>query len=187
MIIAVVGMPGSGKSTVSEYLKGKGFGFVKFGQITLDEIKKRGLEPTEENEKTVREEIRKKHGPAAYAILIMQKVDELIKKGNVVADGLYSWIEYLEFKKKYGNQLVILAVYAPPKLRYERLTKRSSDYPDVGNRKFDEETIKKRDHAEIENLNKGGPIAMADFTIVNAGEKEDLLAQVDKIIKEVAK
>ena len=185
MIIATVGMPGSGKSTVSEYLREKGFQFIKFGRITLDEVKKRGLEPTEENERKIREEIRKKHGMGAYAILSIPKIDELKKKGNVVIDGLYSWEEYLELKKKYGDELFVLCLYSPPKTRYERLTKRPSDYPDVGDRKFDEETVKKREHAEIEKMNKGGPIAMADYTILNIKKEKDMLNEVDDIIEEL--
>ncbi len=185
MIIATVGMPGSGKSTVSEYLKDKGFQFIKFGRITLDEVKKRGLEPTEENERKIREEIRQKHGMGAYAILSIPKIDELKKNSNVVIDGLYSWEEYLELKKKYGEELFVLCLYAPPKTRYQRLAKRPSDYPDVGNRKFDEETVKKRDHAEIEKMNKGGPIAMANYTIVNIKTEKDLLDEVDKLLREI--
>ena len=187
MIIATVGMPGSGKSTVSEYLKQKGFEFIKFGRITLDEVKKRGLEPTEENERKIREEIRKRHGMGAYAVLSIPRIDELKKKGNIVIDGLYSWEEYLELKKKYGDEIFVLCLYSPPKIRYERLTKRLSDYPDVGDRKFDAETVKKRDHAEIEKMNKGGPIAMADYTIVNTKTEKNLLDEVDKIVKEVLK
>ena len=54
-IIAVTGLPGSGKSTVVDYLVQKGFHRVYFGQVTLDELKNRGLEVNEQNEKEVRE------------------------------------------------------------------------------------------------------------------------------------
>ena len=36
--------------------------------------------------------------------------------------------------------------------------------------------------AEIETLEKGGPIAMADYTIVNSGSPEALEAAVDGLI-----
>ncbi len=182
MIFAIVGMPGSGKSTVADYLKSRGLGFVKFGRITLDEVKRRGLEPTEENERIIREELRENHGMGCYAVLNIPKIDELSGKGDVVIDGLYSWEEYIELKKKYGDGLFVIAVYTPPKVRYNRLAKRPSDYPDVGDRKFTEEDVRKRDYSEIEKINKGGPIAMADYTIVNTGTKEELLSEVEKII-----
>ena len=38
-----------------------------------------------------------------------------------------------------------------------------------------------RDVAELENTNKGGPIAMADFTIINESSLEDLRKEIEKI------
>jgi dephospho-CoA kinase len=38
-----------------------------------------------------------------------------------------------------------------------------------------------RDKSEIENLNKGGPIAMADYTVTNESDLDDLRRQTEKI------
>jgi dephospho-CoA kinase len=92
----------------------------------------------------------------------------------VICDGLYSWSEYRTLKKKFGDELVVVCVYAPPKLRYERLEKRAV-------RPITHEESRKRDFAEIENLEKGGPIAMADYTLFNTGELDDLMAQVKSL------
>jgi len=54
-IVCIVGMAGSGKSIVSDELVKHGFGYIRFGQITLDKIKKDGLELNEANEKKIRE------------------------------------------------------------------------------------------------------------------------------------
>jgi dephospho-CoA kinase len=43
-----------------------------------------------------------------------------------------------------------------------------------------------RDKAEIENLNKGGPIAMADYTLTNESTKAFLHRQAKKIIEKLA-
>jgi len=184
--IALVGMTGSGKSVIADELIRKGYEFFRFGQITLDIVKERGIPPTEENEKPIREEVRKKHGMGAYAILNIPKIDALLQKGNVVGDGLYSWSEYKILKDKYGTQLTVIAIYAPPKLRYKRLTERmlkKSD-TDLRNRPVTKEQAIKRDFAEIENIEKGGPIAMADYTIINTRTVDELLAQLDKTLKE---
>ncbi|MBU1201558.1 MAG: AAA family ATPase [Nanoarchaeota archaeon] len=185
--IALVGMTGSGKSVIADELIRKGYEFFRFGQITLDIVKERGIPPTEENEKPIREEVRKKHGMGAYAILNIPKIDALLQKGNVVGDGLYSWSEYKILKDKYGTQLTVIAIYAPPKLRYKRLTERmlkKSD-TDLRNRPVTKEQAIKRDFAEIENIEKGGPIAMADYTIINTRTVDELLAQLDKTLKEI--
>jgi dephospho-CoA kinase len=42
-----------------------------------------------------------------------------------------------------------------------------------------------RDRAEVENINKGGPIAMADFTIINESSLENLRQEAKRIISEL--
>jgi len=189
MIIAVVGMCGAGKSTLADILREQGFGFLRIGQITLDIIKSLGQEPTEENERPVRENLRKKHGMAAFVTLNMAKIEELYRKGHVVLDGVYSWEEFLELKKKYNDELLCLAVVASPKVRYERLQNRPFDYTtdiEMRNRPFTKEDAISRDYHEIETMNKGGPIAMADFTIVNEETKIELKKKVMKFLKSLS-
>ncbi len=70
----------------------------------------------------------------------------------------------------------VVAVWSPPALRYERLSSRPV-------RPLTVEQAEARDYAEIENVNKGGPIAMADFTISNCSTLESLVEQAGNIIK----
>ena len=185
-IVAIVGMPGAGKTEAAEYLVKKGFRFVRLGQITLDEVKKRGLEPTEGNERPIREELRKTHGMAAFALLNFQKIDKMLKNGSVVVDGLYSWEEYAAFKEKYPN-IVVLSIYASPKTRYERLEKRKLNKKDVKmkKRRATKEEAASRDKAQLENLHTGPPIAMADFTVVNECSLKELHKNIDEILKKL--
>ena len=185
-LICVVGMTGAGKSIVADEFFKKGFEYLRFGQITLDKIKERKLEINEINERKIREELRKEFGMGAFALLNIPKIDELLKKSNVVVDGLYSWSEYKILKKRYGNLMYVIAVYAPPKLRYERLKNRKIE--NDKNKRFRPLTPKEakaRDFAEIENIEKAGPIAMADFTISNIGTIEDLRRGVDEILSKL--
>ncbi len=125
----------------------------------------------------------------AYAILNKPKIDKFLAEGNVVGDGLYSWSEYKILREEYGDKLIVVAVYAPPKLRYSRLAARKLEEgdKDMRNRPMTEEQAKARDAAEIENIEKGGPIAMADYTLINTGSVEELLKQFEEIMKEVEK
>jgi dephospho-CoA kinase len=188
-LICICGLTGSGKSVVSDWLVNKGFGFFRFGQITLDIVKERGLAPTEENEKPIREEVRKKYGMGAYAILNMPKIEKLLEKGHVVGDGLYSWSEYKVLKEKYGDGLVIIAVYSPPELRYSRLAARQlkAEDKDLRHRPAAREQAKSRDYAEIENIEKAGPIAMADYTIMNITDVAAVHRQCEAILKDIIK
>lgn len=188
-IIALVGMCGAGKSEVADRFVAEGYAYLRLGQITLDEVKRRGLEPKEENERPIREEFRKQHGMAAFAILNYPKIDALLADGkNVLADGLYSWSEYKAFKEKYGDAITVVAVYAPPETRYSRLEDRRSRYQDDPNmkyRSFSREQAKSRDYSEIENIEKAGPIAMADYTITNVGTMDDLDRQVQDVLRQL--
>lgn len=177
-IICLVGMCGSGKSTVADELTKKGYSFARFGQLTLDIVKEKGLEPTEENEKTIRENIRKEHGMGAYAALNIPRFDELLKHNNIVADGLYSWSEYKILKEYYKDKITVAAVIASPETRYQRLEDRSEIDEKMRNRPASREQAESRDYAEIENIEKGGPIAMADYYILNNSDLEGLKKEV---------
>lgn len=188
-LVCITGLTGSGKSVASDYFVKKGFNFLRFGQIVLDEVKKRNLEPIEANERPIREEFRKKHGMAAMAILNLDKFKTLLKKGNTLGDGLYSFEEYKVLKNQFGKRFITIAVYAPPKLRYGRLTKRKLNKNDknLRNRPATKKDAQSRDYAELENLNKGGTIAMADYTILNTRDIKYFNKQLNEIYKEIAK
>ena len=147
-IVCLVGMCGSGKSVVADELIKNGFLFARFGQITLDLVKEKSLEPTEANERTIRENIRKEHGMGAFAILNLPKFNKLLEQGNLVADGLYSWTEYKILKKEYGNRMTVVAILTPPKLRYSRLTARTVIDEQMRNRPISESEAQARDVAE---------------------------------------
>jgi len=174
-VISIVGMAGSGKSEVAKVLERKGFNKIRFGDITDEEIKKRGLELNEENERYVRQQLRKEHGMAAYAELNLPKIDASLKSSDVVVDGLYSWEEYKLLKGRYDDNFHVVAVWASPRTRYKRLSGRLV-------RPLTAEEAASRDVAELENTNKGGPIAMADFAIINESSLEDLRKETERII-----
>lgn len=157
----------------------RGFSYIRFGQIVIDEVSKRGLEINENNERLVREELREKHGMAAMAKLNIPNIKRLIKNENVIIDGLYSFAEYKLLKKKFGESMVVVAVYAPPKVRYKRLEERKTD------RSIKIKDAISRDYAEIEKLDKGGPIALADFTIINTQTLKELRSQTYEIIRQL--
>lgn len=159
-VVAVVGMCGSGKSVLSQMFIDNGWEYVYFGNVTMEELKKRNLEKNEVNERMIREELREKYGIDAYAKLLMPRIMEFSSKKPTVLDGLYSWSEYKLLKNELKDRLIILAIVTNSGLRYERLISRK-------NRPLDKNSAVNRDFAEIENLEKGGPIAIADYYIMN--------------------
>lgn len=177
-IIAIVGMCGTGKSVACEYLEQIGYKSIYFGGVTMDKLKEAGLEITPDNEKMMREKLRKELGMGAYAITLLPKIEELAKTNNVVLDGLYSWDELMILKEKFN--LITIAIVTDKSLRYERLEKR-----DI--RPFKKEDAIKRDISEIENIAKSGPIAYADYFILNNQDKKHLIESLEDILNKLEK
>jgi dephospho-CoA kinase len=138
-VVSIVGMAGAGKTEVARVFEKHGFKRIRFGDITDEEVKKRGLTLNEASECLVREQLRKEQG-------------------------MY-----------YGPNFCVVAVWASPKTRYARLTGRH-------NRSLMREEAMSRDREEIEEIKKGGPIAMADFTIINESSLGELRKQTETII-----
>ena len=174
-VVSIVGMAGSGKSEVARVFENAGFAKVRFGDITDEEIRGRGLDLNEKNERLVRQQLRTEQGMAAYAKLSLPKIDRLLESGNAVVDGLYSWEEYTLMKNRYGERFAVVAVWASPETRHQRLAKRPI-------RPLTREEAASRDIAEIQELNKGGPIAMADFTIINVSSLEAMERETKKVL-----
>lgn len=178
-VLALVGMPGAGKSFCVEHLQEKGIPSVYFGGVVVDEAKKRYGETNEKYEKAIREEFRDIDGKGAIAKRIIPQVQELFKTHDrVVADGLYSWTEYKMFKDAFGENAIIIAIAAPRATRHVRLANRPV-------RPLTEAEVSSREYAEIENLEKGGPIANADYTIVNDEDPYALLERLDHVLREI--
>src|SRR5680860_106492 len=179
-IVAFVGLIGSGKSTAADYVTAKGYPKVYFGGIVLDAMIAAGIEDTQENEKKFREELRVKEGNDFVAKRIITQIHDLINAGqyHIVADGLYSWTEYKALKQEFPGELNVIAVVAPRRLRHRRLLTRPV-------RPLSQFEADQKDWAEIENLEKGGPIAIADHYIINDGSMEYLHEQIDKALEDI--
>ena len=181
-ILAIIGMSGSGKSVVVDALTEKGYPKVYFGGMIYKEMEKRGIERTEdgESEKKFREEIREKEGKDWVVNQVIAETKDLISAGQkrIILDGVYSWTEYKILKHEFPTSLTFVAIVVDKKLRYARVAKR----PD---RAFDTQAIRERDRSEIENLEKGGPIAAADYYILNNGSIGEIKTRLDEILKEI--
>lgn len=179
-IIAFVGMPGSGKSTAVDYVSAQDFPRVYFGGVILDAMREAGLEVNAENEEKFREEIREREGKDFVVKRIIRQINDLIEAGQhqIIADGLYTWTEYKALKRAFPTEITVVAVLAARNVRQRRLAKRPV-------RPLTPAEVMERDWAEIENLEKGGPIAVADHYIINESTLEDYHAAIDRILDEI--
>jgi len=179
-IVAFVGLTGSGKSVSTNYVTEKGYPKVYFGGVILDAMTEAGLEHNEENEKVFREEIRQKEGKDFVAKHIIEQLHDLIDAGQhrIIADGLYTWTEYKALKKEFPGEFTVIAIVAPKRTRHQRLLTRVV-------RPLTQAEASERDWSEIENLEKGGPIAIADHYITNDGSLDNLYKQIDQTLNDI--
>ena len=169
--LALVGMAGAGKSLCARILSELGYPFFRFGSIVIAEIERRGMAVTPQNERAIREELRTAEGMTVIAKRALPRLQDILhQNGCVVMDGLYGQGEYLFLRQELDEDLVLLAIVAPRRLRYQRLANRSE-------RLLSAEEAEQRDLLEIDALEKGGPIAFADYTIVNDGSEDRITIQ----------
>ena len=174
-LYAIVGMCGSGKSIASDYLVSKGFNKVYFGGVTMDKLKEANLEVNPENEKMMREKLRSELGMGAFAIVLLPKIKECFNNGNTVLDGVYSYDEVKILKENF-SELKIIAIVCDKDIRYDRLSIREV-------RSLTNEEASARDVAEVENIAKAPPIAMADYYILNNGTIEEYKNRLEEILE----
>ena len=136
-------------------------------------MKEENIPYTPENDNKMRVKIRNEYGMGAYAILSLPKIKEQIKKSNVVIDGLYSWDEYKILKDEFPH-IKLVAIIVDKEIRYERLKNRI-------NRNYSIDESIKRDLNEIEKTAKGGPIAYADYFILNNYSLEEYKKKLENI------
>jgi dephospho-CoA kinase len=183
-IIAIVGMAGSGKTEITKYLIEKlGCPKIYLGKHTFDRMEKEGLEVSYKNERMIREKIRSELGMGAYAKLSLSDIKEKLKEHSfLILESLSSWAEYKIIKEKYGDSFAVVSSHASPRIRFARLIKRKKERP-----MKDWEEFQARDYTELEGLEKGGPIAMADYLVVNEKSLGYLHEKLDDFLEKISK
>jgi dephospho-CoA kinase len=172
-------MPGSGKTVSAQHLQDRGFYQFRFGRIIVDEVLRRGWAINPENERIVREEIRADEGMDAIARRALPHLKTALETNEcIVIDGLYSMSEYKTLKQELGAELIVIAVISSRRLRYQRLASRPE-------RPLTWEEAERRDVLEIDRLEKGGPIAIADYTLINDADRDTLLNTLDALVAEI--
>ena len=71
-----------------------------------------------------------------------------------------------------------MAIFSSPQKRIERLGARPE-------RPLTPEEVSFRDYSQIENLHQAGPIARADFTLINEGALKKLRENLDAVLKKI--
>jgi dephospho-CoA kinase len=174
-IIAFAGMPFSGKSEAVKIAKEQNIPVIRMGDMVWEETKKQSLELNDKNVGTIANNMRKKYGMDIWAKKTIEEIKKIKNITILVIDGVRNLEEVETFKKKLGDDFLLVAIKVSDKLRYKRAMNR--------NRKDDSKylaNIKERDNREISwGLNT--VIASADMIISNEGSLEELHNKIKQV------
>lgn len=176
LVVLVAGLPGSGKTALSEYLSRKGFSRVTMGDVIRRRLMKRGAPVSVQTMMEEARALRRSLGPAGVAILLVEELKEQGVTPPLVVDGVRSLDELAVIAKEVKGCHVLVYVHANPMTRFLRLLGRGRE----GDPKSVEEFLA-RDKQEL-GFGLAQLAALADFVVVNEGSVEELYARVEEIL-----
>ncbi len=173
--IGIVGLPGAGKSIVSEVGREIDIPTIVMGDVIRQICADSGLEINPENLGEIMIDIRKKEGMDVVAKRTLLKLSE-VDEDIVIIDGLRSYEEVHLFRRSL-KKFLIIAIHAAPKTRYKRIKRRRRHDDPWDYRKFQE-----RDFREIE-VGIAKIIALADIVFINEGRVRALKQRIKKTLQ----
>ena len=160
-IVAVVGMPASGKGVLSEAAHRAGVPVHSMGDVVRVALVARGLEETPSNVGVTALGIREQHGETVVADRLLPEIQASAENHPLVLiEGVRQPEEMAVFGAAFGENLTIIAITAPNDARAARLLSRSRGEDG------DDSDAASRDAREL-GWGLSELISMADWTIVN--------------------
>ena len=162
--VAVCGMPGSGKSIISETARRLQWSIRTMGDVVRSEVERLGLDHSPEVTGRVAVDLRESHGPTVIADRLAAQIKEdLIANHDVLVDGIRSPVELERLTQVVGHRPLLIGVTADDSIRWQRLKERGR--PEDGSI----ESLQARDQREI-GFGLGEVIASADILWCNVDD-----------------
>ena len=177
LVIAVTGMPGSGKSVIMNVALQSDYEAIVMGDEVREEARRRNLQPTPESIGEIMLELRRIEGEAVIAKRCVLKIEKTARQ-KIVVDGIRSLNEVEEFKKHFKT-FTLIAIHSSPETRFKRLNNRQrSDDPQNW------QIFRERDLREL-SVGLGNAIAMAEYMVVNEGDINSVKEHARAVLKRV--
>ena len=161
-LIISAGMPGAGKEEFLTAGMDADVPFIRMGDVVRECYAASGAESKGLSVGEYAGGERKAYGADIWAKRVMERV----KSDLCIIDGCRSMDEINSFKR-LGGDVTIIAIHAPPSVRYERLVRRQRADAPKNVQEFEE-----RDSREL-SWGVGSVLALADHIIDNTGSLED--------------
>jgi len=124
-VIAVCGMPGSGKGEFASVLSQHGVPIVSMGDMIRHEVARLGLDETPMIFGEIAAELRAEFGENVLAVRLADHVDTLLTTHSIVLiEGMRGTAEREEFAMRWGHRFTTVAILADEEQRYNRIKNR---------------------------------------------------------------
>jgi len=181
MIIGLVGKNGAGKGEIAQFLQEIGFTYYSLSDVLREDLTKAGKTVTRQTLTDYANELRASYGPGVLGDRVAQRLEP---DSLYVVDSIRHPFEVEALRKK--PNFYLLAVDADPKIRFERIKARSREQDPMTYEEFlAQETKEAAGKKETDQqINKA--LEMADASMENNGNFEDLHQKVRQIVQVLA-
>tara|TARA_B110000211_G_scaffold142551_1_gene162685 strand:+ start:142 stop:690 length:549 start_codon:yes stop_codon:yes gene_type:complete len=178
-VIAVCGLPASGKGEFAAVLAESGIPVLSMGDMVRAEVKRRNIEQYPEVFGEVAQQLRQQFGDDILAVRLCSAVDNLLENNKIVLiEGLRGVAEYDVFFAHWQERFSTVAVTAEVDVRFHRIQMRGR--AEDGDR----DSLNIRDQREIGwGLDK--LIEQADSVIVNDGNLVEFIDKCQIWLKQI--
>jgi len=178
MIIGLTGTNAAGKTTLLNYLISKNFEAFSLSDVIRDELDRRIMEATRENLINVGNQLREQ----CSASVLADKTKAKIASNNTVIDSIRNTAEVNSLRCL--KNFYLIALDAPVEKRFQRAKKRGR----IENAATLDEFIKIENKEKNKNENHQNIpacMAVADYTILNEQDAEQLYNKMENILDEI--
>ncbi len=124
-VVAVCGMPGSGKGEFAAILAEHHIPILSMGDMVRREVQIRGLEESPSIFGEVAHDMRMKFGKNVLAVRLVEAINELLNSHNVVLiEGMRGTDEFDVFHNEWGEDFISVAIDTHEDIRFARIQKR---------------------------------------------------------------
>jgi dephospho-CoA kinase len=124
-VVAVCGMPGSGKGEFAAVLAQQGVPVLSMGDMVRAEVKRQNLAESPGIFGEIAAQLRAEHGEDVLAVRLADAVDELLKSHPIVLiEGMRGTAERIVFSQRWSEAFASVAVEASPDVRFTRIQNR---------------------------------------------------------------
>ena len=124
-VVAVCGMPGSGKGEFAAVLEQQGVPVLSMGDMVRAEVKRQNLTESPGIFGEIAAQLRAEHGEDVLAVRLADAVDELLKSHPIVLiEGMRGTAERTVFSRRWMDDFESVAVEASPDVRFMRIQRR---------------------------------------------------------------